>query len=179
MEIANRHNLLVVEDAAQAIDSFYESKVKVKGEGEQRKIPVVVRVLDFELPAPKCYGDDNLDFYVASYEYNGIAMLMEQNGGDYELGVKQLQAQLEDHVSHNQNFNWIRQGINAESRRTVEAMRAAGMQTDVILGGLGCRLATEAEMKAAAEREEVAIVTTPLSQFAASVALAELAPAAR
>ena len=36
MEIAKRHNLLVVEDAAQAIDSFYESKVKVKGEGEQR-----------------------------------------------------------------------------------------------------------------------------------------------
>ena len=36
MDIANRHNLLVVEDAAQAIDSFYESKVKVRGEGEQR-----------------------------------------------------------------------------------------------------------------------------------------------
>ena len=36
MEIAQRHNLLVVEDAAQAIDSFYESKVKVRGEGEQR-----------------------------------------------------------------------------------------------------------------------------------------------
>ena len=36
MEIAKRHGLLVVEDAAQAIDSFYESKVKVKGEGEQR-----------------------------------------------------------------------------------------------------------------------------------------------
>ena len=36
MEIANSHNLLVVEDAAQAIDSFYESKVKVRGEGEQR-----------------------------------------------------------------------------------------------------------------------------------------------
>ena len=36
MDIANRRNLLVVEDAAQAIDSFHESKVKVKGEGEQR-----------------------------------------------------------------------------------------------------------------------------------------------
>ena len=36
MDIANRHGLLVVEDAAQAIDSFHESKVKVKGEGEQR-----------------------------------------------------------------------------------------------------------------------------------------------
>ena len=36
MDIAKRYNLLVVEDAAQAIDSFHESKVKVKGEGEQR-----------------------------------------------------------------------------------------------------------------------------------------------
>lgn len=35
------------------------------------------------------------------------------------------------------------------------------------------------DMKAAAEREEVAIVTTPLSQFAASVALGDLKPAAR
>ena len=34
MEIANRHNLLVVEDAAQAVDSFYQAKAKV--EGEQR-----------------------------------------------------------------------------------------------------------------------------------------------
>lgn len=32
------------------------------------------------------------------------------------------------------------------------------------------------DMKAAAEREEVAIVTTPLSQFEASVALASLPP---
>ena len=38
MAIANRHNLLVVEDAAQAIDSFYESQVKVEGEGEQRNV---------------------------------------------------------------------------------------------------------------------------------------------
>ena len=35
------------------------------------------------------------------------------------------------------------------------------------------------DMKAAAKRENVAIVVTPLSQFAASVALAELAPAER
>ena len=35
------------------------------------------------------------------------------------------------------------------------------------------------DMKAAAEREGIAIVTTPLSQFAASVALAELRPSAR
>ena len=35
------------------------------------------------------------------------------------------------------------------------------------------------DMKAAAEREGVGILTTPLSQFAAAVALAELKPSAR
>ena len=35
------------------------------------------------------------------------------------------------------------------------------------------------DMKAAAGREEIAIVTTPLSQFAASVALGELAASVR
>lgn len=35
------------------------------------------------------------------------------------------------------------------------------------------------DMKAAAEREEVAIVTTPISQFAASVALSGLRPAGK
>lgn len=35
------------------------------------------------------------------------------------------------------------------------------------------------DMKAAAEREGVAIITTPLSQFAASIALAELKPSIR
>ena len=36
MAIAKKHDLLVVEDAAQAVDSFYEPKVKAEGEGEQR-----------------------------------------------------------------------------------------------------------------------------------------------
>ena len=36
MAIASRHNLLVVEDAAQAVDSFYQAKAKV--EGEQRNV---------------------------------------------------------------------------------------------------------------------------------------------
>ena len=37
MAIAAKHGLLVVEDAAQAVDSFYESKVKVKGEQRNRR----------------------------------------------------------------------------------------------------------------------------------------------
>ena len=44
MEIANRHNLLVVEDAAQAIDSYYQSKEKeicnLKLETLNKKLPL-------------------------------------------------------------------------------------------------------------------------------------------
>lgn len=44
MEIANRHNLLVVEDAAQAIDSYYQSKEKeicnLKFETINKKLPL-------------------------------------------------------------------------------------------------------------------------------------------
>jgi dTDP-4-amino-4,6-dideoxygalactose transaminase len=44
MEIANRHNLLVVEDAAQAIDSYYQSKDKeicnLKLETLNKKLPL-------------------------------------------------------------------------------------------------------------------------------------------
>lgn len=37
MDIANRHNLLVVEDAAQAVDSYYVSVSRSKGQGSSKK----------------------------------------------------------------------------------------------------------------------------------------------
>ena len=46
-------------------------------------------------------------------------------------------------------------------------------------GFLGGLEATSPDMKAAAEREGVGIVTTPLPQFAAAITLAELKPSVR
>ena len=51
----------------------------------------------------------------------------------------------------------------------------AGIETVVICNGRP----VPDDMKAAAEREGVGLLTTPLSQFAASVALAELKPSVR
>ena len=57
----------------------------------------------------------------------------------------------------------------------VQMLRDAGIEVIVICHNRP----VPDEMKAAAAREEVAIVTTPLSQFAASVALGELAASVR
>jgi len=58
---------------------------------------------------------------------------------------------------------------------TIAVCTLAGIEAIVICHGRP----VPDDMKAAAEREEIAIVVTSLSQFAASVALAELAPSVR
>ena len=58
---------------------------------------------------------------------------------------------------------------------TIAVCTLAGIEAIVICHGRP----VPDDMKAAAEREEVAIVVTPLSQFAASVALAALPPSTK
>ena len=112
---------------------LYKGAVKVGGHGE---IPVTIRVLDFTLPKPKAYHDDDLDFYVCSYTYNCFAMIMEENGGDLELAKKQFKATMEDLVAHNQDMNWLRWGFGGESLTCWNLMKEAGLRTDVGVGGV-------------------------------------------
>ena len=58
---------------------------------------------------------------------------------------------------------------------TIAVCTLAGVEAIVICHGRPI----PPDMKEAAEREGVAIVTTPISQFEASVALSELAPSAK
>lgn len=46
---------------------MYRGEVKVKGEGVQRSVPVVVRVLGFELPKPATFRDVERPFYATVY----------------------------------------------------------------------------------------------------------------
>ena len=126
---------------------LYKGSVKIGSHGE---IPVTIRVLDFTLPKPKCYFDDNLDFYVCSYTYNCFAMIMEQNGGDLELAQKQFKATMENLVAHNQDMNWLRWGLGAESTACWNLMKEAGIRTDVGVGGVSAS-STPAEAQRAAE----------------------------
>lgn len=111
----------------------YKGRVIV---GTHGSIPIVIKVLDFTLPEPKCYFDDEMDFYVTSYVYNCLGMIMEENGGDFELAKKQFKATMENLVSHNQNISWIRTAFGAETKLLWEIMKEAGMRSDVTIGGV-------------------------------------------
>ncbi len=126
---------------------LYKGAIKVGDHGE---IPVTIRVLGFDLPKPKCYFDDDLDFLVCSYSYNCLGMILEENGGDIDLAIRQYKATMVDMVAHNQDMSFLRFGLGPESVLCWKLMMEAGMRPDVGLGGIGASgSVAEAERKAA------------------------------
>ena len=64
MEIANRHNLLVVEDAAQAVDSYYRGvQCKKGGNGNSYNASDAVNNLDWDSLVPGSAAYDMSRFY--------------------------------------------------------------------------------------------------------------------
>ena len=85
--------------------SGFRFQVSGSGKREAEKsacfeIPVAVRVLDFELPEPKCYFDCEKDFNVWFCEYVSLDWIVKSNGNDLELAKRQLTAILRDFVRH-------------------------------------------------------------------------------
>ena len=114
------------------------------------EIPVEIRVLPFDLPQPKCYFDTTRDYLAASYSYIRLSMIMEENGGDRDLAIKQYEAILRDQVAHNQTMHKLRTGLE-EIGLTLEIMKRAGCRTDILLGG-PTTVMTRPEMEAHAKR---------------------------
>ena len=79
---------------------LYRGEVKVKGEGEQWKIPVSLRVLDFELPEPCTYLDCNRRFFTRFCQYVSLHHIMAANGNDEALAKKQMVAILRNFAEH-------------------------------------------------------------------------------
>ena len=118
----------VTKDIAPAV---YRGAVRLTGKSGKQlgEIPVELRVLPFELPAPKCYFDPDFDFRVASYSYLSPGMIMEENGGDRDLAIQQFESILRDQVAHNQNMHWIRDELDL----TYGIMQKAGMCTNPVI----------------------------------------------
>ena len=114
------------------------------------EIPVEIRVLPFDLPQPKCYFDTSRDYLTSSYSYLSIGMIMDENGGDRELAIKQYEAILRDQVAHNQTMHKLRTGLG-EIDLTLGIMKRAGCRTDVLIGG-PTSVMTAPEMEAHAKR---------------------------
>ncbi len=100
-------------------------------------IPVTVKVLPFALPKPCAYYDTDKDFLVSSYSYISFDMILWENGGDYDLMLKQYEAVLADQVRHNQTMHMLRDSniTQSEYNRTLDIMKRAGMRMDYIMGG--------------------------------------------
>ena len=66
------------------------------------KVPVVLRVLDFELPEPACYFDVNKPYYTWFCDDSCYGRIMEENGNDAELSRRQLKAVALAQLQHGQ-----------------------------------------------------------------------------
>ena len=91
---------LTVKVGKDVCAGLYRGEVKVKGEGEQRNIPISLRVLDFELPKPGTYFDPAKPFGTRFNQYISLKHVMALNGGNRELAIRQIKAILRDFVEH-------------------------------------------------------------------------------
>ena len=136
-------------------DGLYKGAVKLTDKGGKAlgEIPVTIKVLPFELPAPKAYFNPDKDFLTCSYSYISLDMIKEENGGDLELAKKQLEAVLRDQVEHNQLMHWLRSGTDTEGLITIDIMKKVGMRTDCFVGGVSTINGSRQDMEAHARRE--------------------------
>ena len=127
---------------------LYRGEVKVKGEGEQWNVPLVLRVLDFELPKPKCYFDTTKDFDTFFCEYINLDIIATLNGGDMKLAERQLGAICRDFVRHNETLPNYRDNVTRP-----DIGREAGMTDPWKVWMGGEKLGEKAEMRYDARRQ--------------------------
>ena len=124
---------LTVHAKKDAKPGVYRGEVEMKGEGGQRigSIPVAIRVLDFALPQPKCWSHPEKDFLVSFYTCANFASILPLNGNDIAKAKRQLVNIFRNQVAHNQAVNWIGCNMSNDAYFTFDAMKEAGMRTDI------------------------------------------------
>ena len=135
--------------AKDAKPGLYKGEVVIQGAGGQRidSIPVVLRVLDFTLPKPKCYFDVEKDYVTWFCEYVGLDIITTMNGGDRELAKRQLPAILANYARHGHVTPCFRDARTAWGRKVA---LEAGLDFTYAAGG-GTKHANPAEMRLHAE----------------------------
>ena len=129
--------MLTVRTTKDTPAGVYRGEVTATGNGKRWKIPVCLRVLDFELPKPMAYLHPEMDFRVCFYDYISRELIMALNGGDEDLMWKQMEAILADQVAHGQDMKWLNcRTASAEAERTLAIMKKVGMRTDAVVGGI-------------------------------------------
>ena len=101
----NKQFMLTAHVARDAKPGLYLGTIAVTSRRDGsllHEVPVRLRVLDFELPAPKTYHDVGKDFLSLFCEYVNMEWIRCSNGNDPALAERQLEAILADFVRHNE-----------------------------------------------------------------------------
>ena len=151
---------LTVHVAKDAKPGLYKGEIKIcksgTTSGQQQAgagnstidtIPVVLRVLDFTLPKPKCYFDVEKDYVTWFCEYVSLSHITTMNGGDMELAKRQLPAILANYARHGYVTPCFRDAGTEWGRKVA---KEAGLDY-THAGGGGMKKANPAEMRLHAE----------------------------
>ena len=77
-----------------------EVKIESKAGGGHWRIPIALRVLDFELPEPCTYFDCHRRFFTRFRPYLSLNHIVGANGNDRELAKRQMVAVLRNFAEH-------------------------------------------------------------------------------
>lgn len=114
---------------------LYRGRIAMTAGGKTLgEIPLALRVLPFELPAPKAYSDPERDFLVTLYSCPNLNMLTAGNGGDRPLAEKQLLAMMKNLKAHNLMHPMMSYQCGEALKRHLELMKEAGLKTRPIIG---------------------------------------------
>ena len=134
----------VTVDAPVDAEGLYQGKINVIIDGKTAEsINVSLRVLPFELPAPKTNYDLTRNFYASAYCNSSLSGFMAQNGKDQALAEQRLKAVYRNYKRHNLHYPLISplRNSNPESnriyRRQLEIYKEAGLGTDTIFDAVG------------------------------------------
>jgi len=127
----------------------YDGTIELRCEGaEAVSIPISVRVLPFELPAPKTYYDTSREFYTMLYNGPNYIDILKRNGGDWAHADRKMLALYRNMKRHNilhprfpdfaapSRDAFVRANSRQAFIRQLEIMRLAGVSTNPIFGGI-------------------------------------------
>ncbi|OGV53228.1 MAG: hypothetical protein A2X49_12580 [Lentisphaerae bacterium GWF2_52_8] len=123
---------LTISVPVKSSPGFYSGKISFNAAGEKIvPLDLNLRVLPFELPAPKTYYDLKSDFIVSMYHYFRIDALAKKVD-NLEILRKQLSAEIMDMQNHNVRQHSIGSGKYAGIY--VKAMKEANLDLSTVIG---------------------------------------------
>jgi hypothetical protein len=123
-------------EAPKHAAGIYRGEIRVTLDGVPAPaIPVVVRVLPFELPDPMTNYDLTRRYYVSSYNANNLSSYVKDNGGNVEQAAKRLLNEYVSFRNHNLLYPMVpsfRGGNTNLYERQLALYKEAGLRTDVV-----------------------------------------------